>query len=168
MALEIVFIGDINSANWWNVFASFNSLRPRLNWRSFADIFKCIFLNENVWISIKISLKFVPKGTINNNPALVQIMAWRRPGHKPISETMMVSLLAQICVAWPQWVNLAVSLVQVTGSCFINASRAYQSFLRKYTTTEITFMIGILNWNFVRVPKTWLLEHTHIFSLQFS
>ena len=24
------------------------------------DIFKCIFLNENVWISIKISLKFVP------------------------------------------------------------------------------------------------------------
>ena len=42
------------------------------------DIFKCIFLNENVWISIKISLKFVPKGPINNIPALVQIMAWRR------------------------------------------------------------------------------------------
>ena len=33
------------------------------------------FLNENVRISIKISLKFVPKGPINNNPALVQIMA---------------------------------------------------------------------------------------------
>ena len=29
--------------------------------------------------SIKISLKFVPKGPINNIPALVQIMAWRRP-----------------------------------------------------------------------------------------
>ena len=26
------------------------------------------------------SLKFVPKGPINNIPALVQIMAWRRPG----------------------------------------------------------------------------------------
>ena len=25
------------------------------------DIFKCIFLNENVWILIKISQKFVPK-----------------------------------------------------------------------------------------------------------
>ena len=47
------------------------------------DIFKCIFLNENVWISIKISLKFVPKGLINNIPALVQIMAWRRVGDKP-------------------------------------------------------------------------------------
>ena len=35
------------------------------------DIFKCIFLNENVYISIKISLNFVPKGQINNIPALV-------------------------------------------------------------------------------------------------
>ena len=34
------------------------------------DIFKCIFLNENELISIKISLKFVPKGQINNIPAL--------------------------------------------------------------------------------------------------
>ena len=71
-----------------------NSLRPRLNRRPLADdIFKCIFFNENVWISIKISLKFVPKGPINNIPALVQIMAWRRPGDKPLSEPMMVSLL---------------------------------------------------------------------------
>ena len=35
------------------------------------DIFKCIFLNENVWISIKISLNFIPKSPIDNNPALV-------------------------------------------------------------------------------------------------
>ena len=35
------------------------------------DIFKCIFLNENVLISIKISLKFVPKGQFSNIPALV-------------------------------------------------------------------------------------------------
>ena len=35
------------------------------------DIFKCIFLNENVFILIKISLKFVPKGQINNIPSLV-------------------------------------------------------------------------------------------------
>ena len=45
--------------------------------QNFADdIFKCIFLNENVWISIAISLKFIPKGQINNIPALVHIMAW--------------------------------------------------------------------------------------------
>ena len=76
-----------------------NILGPRQNVRCFADdTFKCIFLNENVRISIKISLKFVPKGPINNNPALVQIMAWRRSGDKPLSEPMMVSLLTHICV----------------------------------------------------------------------
>ena len=59
-----------------------NTLRPRKNGRRFADdTFKRIFLNEDVRISIKISLKFVPKGPINNNPALVQIMAWRRSSH---------------------------------------------------------------------------------------
>ena len=86
---------------------SFNSLRPRRNRRHFADdIFKCIFLNENVWISLKISLKFVPKVQINNIPTLVQIVAWRRPGDKPLSEPMLVILLTHICVTRPQWVKL--------------------------------------------------------------
>ena len=85
----------------------FNSFRPRQNGCHFADdrCFKCIFLNENVRISIKISLKFVPKGQMNKIPALVQIMAWRRPGDKPFSEPMMVSLLTHICVTRPQWVK---------------------------------------------------------------
>ena len=76
-----------------------NSLRPRQNGRHFADDpFKRIFLNENVRISIKNSLKFVPKGPINNIPALVQIMAWRRPGDKPLSEPMIFSLSTHIDV----------------------------------------------------------------------
>ena len=90
----------------WNL-VCFNTLRPRQNGRHFADdTFKRIFLNENVRISIKISLKFVPKGPINSIPALVQKMAWRRPGDKPLSEPMMVSLLTHICVTRPQWVNI--------------------------------------------------------------
>ena len=67
--------------------------------------FKHIFFDENVWIPIKISLKFVPKGPINNIPALVQIMAWRRPGKKPLSEPMMINLPTHICITRPQWVN---------------------------------------------------------------
>ena len=83
-----------------------NTLRPRQHSRHFTDdTFKCIFLNENVIISIRISLKFVPEGPINNIPALVQIMAWSRPGNKSLSEAMVVSLLTHICVARPQWVN---------------------------------------------------------------
>ena len=45
---------------------------------------------------IKISQKFVPRGPINNISALVQVMAWRRPVDKTLSEPMMVSLLMHI------------------------------------------------------------------------
>ena len=83
-----------------------NTLGPRQNGRLFAeDTFKRIFLNENVGISMKIWLKFVHKGPINNIPALAQIMAWRRPGDKPLSEPMVVRLPTNICVTRPQWVN---------------------------------------------------------------
>ena len=85
-----------------------NTLRPRQDGRYFADgIFKCIFLKEDIWISINIWLKFVSKGPINNIPALVQIMAWRRPGDKPSSKAMMVSLLMNIWVIRRQWVNMS-------------------------------------------------------------
>ena len=71
-----------------------NTLRPRQHGRRFADDnFKCVLLHENSWISIKISLKCARKGPINNIPALAQIMAWRRPGDKPLSEPKLVSLL---------------------------------------------------------------------------
>ena len=82
----------------------FNTLRPRQNERHFADdIFKYIFVNENVWIPVKISLKYVPKGPINNIPALVEITAWRRSGDKPLSEPMMSGLPTHICNTWPHY-----------------------------------------------------------------
>ena len=91
-----------------------NTLRPRQNGRRFADdTFKRIFLNENVRILIKISLKFVPKGPINNIPALVQIRAWRGSGDKPLSEPMLVSLLTHICVTRPQWVIVTLQVPKV-------------------------------------------------------
>ena len=80
-----------------NRLQSINTLRQRQNGHNFPDdIFKCIFLKENVRISVNISLKFVPKGPIHNKPALVQIMAWRRPGDKPLSEPMTFNLLRRI------------------------------------------------------------------------
>ena len=49
-----------------------NSSPTGPNGRHFTDdILKCIFLNEKFCIVIKISLKFVLKGSVNNNPALV-------------------------------------------------------------------------------------------------
>ena len=75
-----------------------------------ADIFQTIFSNgfspnENCCILIPISLKYVFKGPVNNDAALVQIMAWRWTGDKPLSEPMMVRLPTYICVFRPQWIN---------------------------------------------------------------
>ena len=107
---------------------SINSLRLIRNRRHFADyIFKYIFLNENVWISIKVLLKFDPKGPINNIPALVQIMAWRRPGDKPLSEPMMIILLTHICVTRPQWFNYD------------------QPYVRCHLTSESAGLLGVLH-----------------------
>ena len=106
-----------------------NTLRPRQKGRHFTDdVFKCIFLNENVRILLKISQKFVPEGPINNIPSLVQVMAWRRPGDKQLSEQMMLSLLTHICVARPQWVlmncgyddaNMSLLCASWSGVCVI-------------------------------------------------
>ena len=90
----------------WPNIRLLNTSRPRQNGCHFTDDrFKCIFLRENVLILITISLKFVPRGPINNIPSLVQIMAWRCPGDKPLTEPVMVSLLTHICVTRPQWVK---------------------------------------------------------------
>ena len=113
-----------------------NTLRPRRNGRHFVDdIFKWIFLNEIVWILIKISLKFVPQGPINNIPALVQIMAWRRPGDKPLSGPMMVRLPTHICVSRPQWIKDNFSDKNVEQPYdYLNASQATLKNIGKWIT----------------------------------
>ena len=117
-----------------------NTLRPRQNGCRFADdTFKSIFSNENVRISIKISLKFLPKGPINNIPALVQIMAWRRSGDKPLSEPMMASLLTHICVTRPQ----SVKRLLVTLFKHLNSSEPICEHLRgsKMCSKELKYSV---------------------------
>ena len=73
-----------------------NILRPRqmaaTSWRHF----QMHFLEWKCMIFDKISMDFVGQGSINNIPALVQIMAWHRLGDKPLSEPMMISLLTHM------------------------------------------------------------------------
>ena len=107
LIIDIIFKYDssIESENvesgWYKIV---NTLWLRQNGCRFADdVFECIFLNENVWILIKFHWSFFP---INNIPALVQVMAWRRSGNKPLSEPVMVRLPMHICITRPQGVNL--------------------------------------------------------------
>ena len=138
---------------------TFNTLRPRQKGRHFPDdIFKWIFLNENVWISITISLKFVPKGPINNIPALVQIMAWRRPGDKPLSEPMMVRFPTHICVTRPQWVKVFGEFGELhfrhryndwlSGGLFLQRTFHYLAWIGK---REFLFV----SYNINRINITW-------------
>ena len=108
----------MNNAKWcqWNTYISSETLNitfiyhvvsvhqlthwGREKWPTFPrrhfQMFEFLF---------KISPKFVPKGPINNIPALVRIMAGRRTGDKLLSESMMVKLPTHICVTRPQWVK---------------------------------------------------------------
>ena len=89
----------------------FTHLPPGQNGRHFADdIFRCIFMNEKLHILIEISLKFTHKGPIDNNPALVYIMAWRRIGDKPLSEPMLKDSLTHICDTKGRWVKTHLSI----------------------------------------------------------
>ena len=82
-----------------------NTLGPRQNWPPFSRRHFQMHFREWKCIDL-VSQKFVFKGPINNIPALVQIVAWDRPGDKPLSGPVMISLLTHICAIWPQWVNL--------------------------------------------------------------
>ena len=53
----------------------------------------------------KFHCSFVPRGPINNIPALIQITVWHRPGDKPLSESLMTRLSTHICVTRPHWVK---------------------------------------------------------------
>ena len=78
MLIQYLNDTDVRPTSSWHLSEDFryklwfNKLRPRQNGRHFADdIFKCIVLNESVWIPIEMSLKLVPNDPINNIPALV-------------------------------------------------------------------------------------------------
>ena len=110
-----------------------NTSRPRQNDPHFTeDTFKCILSNENECILLSVSLSFVPKVRINTIPVLVQIMAWRRPGDKPLSEPMMVNLLTHIYAS----LGLNVLLMNITAcvsSCTIKWAPLWKKTYKEFT-----------------------------------
>ena len=97
----------------------FNALRPRPDRRHIPhDIFRCIFLNEYVWISIKISLKFVPEGPINNIPHWFRYWLGADEATSHYLDQCCSSLLTQVCVTRPQCIEWVVALYVMTTSNF--------------------------------------------------
>ena len=80
----------------------FNTLKPRQNGRHFADdTFKHILLSENIWVSIKIPLKFVPKGPINNFYVIIAVFKTNALSHLP--NYRLPSFLKNICIMRSRW-----------------------------------------------------------------
>ena len=142
------------------------TLMPRQFGRHFAyDIFKCIFFNENVWFPIEMSLKVVPRDPIANIPSLVQIMAWRRPGDKPLSEAMMVSLLTYT-------VNASLGLIKLINLGNINQIFTNDimicSFIQSpYHDVNISYLYSSHYHTFIPLfthswMKYWPMPHTYI------
>ena len=105
-------------------------LRSRQNGHNcrFADyVFKCLFFNEDLWISSYMPLKYVPFGFIDNISALVQIMVLRRLDYKPLSEQMMAWSICVICVTQPQWLNMI--MIKITLLKVINERNTHYIYL---------------------------------------
>ena len=102
--------GSMPSRLWCRVYAKTSVVFGLTHWgrdkmdASSQTTFSRAFSSMKI-VAFWISLKYVRKGPIVNNPALVQLMAWRRSGAKPLSEPMMISLPTHICVTRPQWVK---------------------------------------------------------------
>ena len=156
-------ISNMNILNvmWVCIQIIFNTLRPRRNGHHFSDdILKCIFFDENVWISIKFSLKFVPKGPINNIPALVQIMAWRRPGDKPLSGAMTVNLPTHIHVTQPQWVNKCRCSILLQ----INLMARCKNMVTPVHLQLSYHSLGLSHW----YKTFWMIDIVHIHLLHWT
>ena len=95
-----------------------------------------------MWISLKITLTFVPKVPNNNIPALDQIMAWHRLGDKPFSEPMMVSLLQDIRVTRPQWVK-----AYIIPRCDFYQKNISHVFAQKRWQNPHAFLKHVLKYN---------------------
>ena len=117
------------------------------------------YSNAFSWMKIfdfrfKISLKFVPMSLISNIPALVQIMAWRRPGDKPLSEPMMVNLSTHICVTRPQLVN--VTLINKVKEAYSNCKWVWypaKSCLKE--TIPMQFFVFILCMHYINWARQY-------------
>ena len=139
-------MGEHQQPRYW-----LNTLRLRWNGQHFTDIFKHIFFNVNVWISINISLKFVPKGPINNIPTLVQIMAWHHPGDKPFSLLTHLCITRHMSVTWDQSMY---DLLDKIAAKYIG----WRLFLQNYLEIYMNFLFHFYQFSYLHIHSytgTW-------------
>ena len=102
----LILINFFWSTKWISLFLNqlFDTLRPRPNGQYFVDdIFKGISWNENVWIVVDISLKFIREGPTDNKSSLVRKMTRHRQVSGHYLNQWWSRLPMGICVAQPRY-----------------------------------------------------------------
>ena len=113
------------------------------------------FLEWKKYISIEISLKFVPKGPINNIPALVQIMAWRRSGDKPLSEPMMAS---PGLIYWHIYASLCLNELNHISQLIIRQDTDYQFII--FSSSEFS--------QYASFQSQWMILNVYMFIQEYT
>ena len=90
--------------------------------------------------SLKVSLKYIFKVQFSNITALVHIIAWCRPGGKPLSEPMMVSLLTHIYAS--RGLNLMLYIAR-DSTWILNSLRAGDTYMNEWARDRLTKAYGV-------------------------
>ena len=118
------------------------TLRMRQNGHHFADdIFKCIFFIKNIWITIKISMKFIAKGPVGNNSTLVHIMAWHY-----LCQAIIWSNDGTVC--W--YINTALGLYELAITLQVWVPYLYKT----RTWSSLRLLIDVSSGHFVDCIKS--------------
>ena len=152
--------GNLHSPLW---VMNFNTLRPEQNGHHFADnLFKWIFFfNKNVWISIKFSMNFIPRGLIDNKSipvftigsdndiepnkpqaitfTLVQVMAWCHQATSHYLNQCWPRSMSPYGVTRPQWVNPWVGVKSSTILNSIEIQICFYVSLKSFSMQRVNF-----------------------------
>ena len=127
-----------------------NPSYPGQNGHHFTyDLFKCIFMNENFCILIKISQNFIPKGPMDNKSVLVPLIAWCQTGDKPLSESMLTQFTDAYMWHWREmsWYSIVDLMICPWCNWLVFVITAYPS-----CTAGMYIMIDLTIWILTYLP----------------
>ena len=102
--------------------------------------FSIVFTWMKMVVPIQVSLKYISMSPINSKLALVQVMAWRRAGDKPLPELMMTQLIHAYVRQKGRWVTGIDTKIEVSPTTWEAHPRANPE------VTKIEVSISIQSW----------------------
>ena len=115
-----------------------------------TTVSNAIFFNKNVWISLKISLKFFPRSELKICQHWCKWWLGADQATSHYLDQWWLIFPTHICVTWPQWVKsrhiwVVVRLYQYVTHLWINAFLLYLRFMQAYPC--LVSLLSNIPWN---------------------